>query len=259
MPDWLRISLFVVCLFWSPPPVISAADGVDRSARAPVWIAFGDSLTASTQFTPPEGPWHQIVARHFGVEVVNAGVPGDSTERAFGRLLPDVLARHPTLVFMMFGINDQMIYDGAARGAYRVPPPQFAWNLNTMVSALRQDGARVVLLTNRPLVQGPGTGGARYFLDRHGGGGDRYPTPAATRDSIRQYNGIIRQIARHNGALLVDVWQAVVDKGGGDHDPHVLAAGIDRPGPDNDGVHLGPEGHRLIADLVIRELEKAGT
>ncbi len=221
-----------------------------------IWVAFGDSLVEQTDFAPDAGPWHQIVGNHFGVTVLNAGRSGDSTERAFARFEPEVLDHHPALVFIMFGINDQMIYNGAGRGAFRVPPKQFAWHLSTMANAIRQSGATVVMITIRPIIQGPADD--RFFLDRHGDGGNRYPFPDGAHGSIRAYNNIIRGIASHSRAILVDVWGDMVSLAGGDSDQQVLAIGIDRPGEHNDGVHLGPKGHLLVAQSVIKALERHG-
>jgi len=240
---WLTRYLIATCL------VLLLAH--PAAARDQVWVAFGDSITWDTSHTPEEGSWLDMVAAATGNKVINAGYPGNSTEQALYRVEQDVLPLKPDLVLVMFGINDQMIPQGSSPMAFRVPPRQYAFNLEQIVAKLLKSGAQVVLMTNRPLVEGP-TKGGRLFLNRHGNGGALYTLPGKTKASIHYYNDIVRKIASLQKIPLVDIWAKVVEQGGGnDSDQSVLKAGIDRSGADLDGVHLGPGGHRLIAEAII--------
>jgi lysophospholipase L1-like esterase len=239
LPTVLALAGLLLVLCGAPVP----------ARAAPVWVAFGDSLTQSMPF-----PWTELLERATGHPVINAGIAGNTTADALKRLDADVLRHHPDLVLVMFGVNDQEIPDGAAPGAYAVPPQAFAANLDAIVTRIQATGARVVLLTNRPLVQGPGAPGATFYLDRHGDRGALYTLPRKTKDTIRLYNDIVRAKARERHTALVDIWQAVVDRAGSDSDADLLKLGIGFPGRHDDGVHLGLDGSLLYARTILEAM-----
>jgi lysophospholipase L1-like esterase len=222
--------------------------GCVPAARAELWVAFGDSLMATEKWG-----WVDLLGQETGNTVLRAAQGGRTTQDALSVLETEVVAKKPDLVFVGFGINDQRIPNGGTPGAYEVPPESFSRNLDTIITRIQETGARVVLLTCRPLVEGPaGADGPPkgFYLDRNGDGGTLYTLPRKTKDSIRLYNDIIRAKAREHGTFLVDIWQAVVAKAGSDGDADVLRLDIDRPLPLLDGVHPGPGGARLYADAV---------
>lgn len=102
-------------------------------------VGFGDSLMAGYQLGPHEGftPKLQaaLKARGHDVEVVNAGVSGDTTSGGLARLdwsVPD----GTDLVILELGANDML------RG---VSPQITEKNLDTMLAALKTRGVSVVL------------------------------------------------------------------------------------------------------------------
>lgn len=224
----------------------------------PVWVAYGDSLTTDTIYDGGRpvasiaGVWPEKVAEATGIRIINSAVGGATTEDAVHHLNDRVLIHRPDLVLIMFGINDQRILNGGRKNGYRVPPGRFRKNLIYVVTKIQETGAQVALMTNRPLVEGPGAPDNTYFLDVAGDGGDLYTLDGKTKTTIRVYNRIIREVAEAHGTHMIDIWQAVVDRAGGeDGDEAVLATGIDIPQPNTDGVHLGENGHRLVADAVL--------
>lgn len=73
-------------------------------AGAPV-LALGDSITFGTG-AAPESSYPAVLARLTGWNVVNAGVPGDTSQAALVRL-PGLLQQHaPRLVLVSIGGND---------------------------------------------------------------------------------------------------------------------------------------------------------
>ncbi len=108
----------------------------DFLAEDPVILAFGDSLTfgtgAATELSYP-AQLERLVSRR----VVNAGVPGEDTERGLARL-PLVLEEiRPSLVILCHGANDLNQGFGEL---------QVSENIREMIRIVHQFRAHVVLV-----------------------------------------------------------------------------------------------------------------
>ncbi len=106
--DWLaRAAALGLAATWVP--FLIACDR-SRTAAHPLppgstVLALGDSLTRGTGATP-ESAYPAVLAGLTGWNVVNAGVPGDTSAQALARL-PALLAAHrPQLVIVSIGGND---------------------------------------------------------------------------------------------------------------------------------------------------------
>jgi lysophospholipase L1-like esterase len=77
------------------------------------------------------------------VDVVNAGVSGNTTVDALNRIDADVLALKPQLVTVMFGLNDMT----------RVPIEEYEANLSEIIKRCRDNGAEVVLCTPNAIAE----------------------------------------------------------------------------------------------------------
>ncbi|HKO55161.1 MAG TPA: arylesterase [Thermoanaerobaculia bacterium] len=102
-------------------------------------IAFGDSLTAGYGASPGED-WPSRLSSMIGKPVVNAGVNGDTTASALGRIDADVLARDPRIVIVGLGGNDFLS---------NTPLASTEANLREIVRRIQGAGAAVVLLEFR--------------------------------------------------------------------------------------------------------------
>jgi lysophospholipase L1-like esterase len=98
-------------------------------------VCFGDSLTYGTGASPGMD-YPSRLAEMLNREVVNAGVPGDTTASALKRLQRDVLSETPALVLVTLGGND--LKNG-------VPAAEALANLSEIVEVLQRSGARVVV------------------------------------------------------------------------------------------------------------------
>ena len=101
-----------------------------------VVVAFGDSLTFGTGVNSDES--YPTVLQHI-IErtVVNAGIPGETSEEGLYRL-PSVLnEQHPTLVLLCTGGNDLL---------RRLDVKQTENNLYSMIKIIQESGAQVVLI-----------------------------------------------------------------------------------------------------------------
>jgi acyl-CoA thioesterase-1 len=98
-------------------------------------ICFGDSLTFGTG-AAPERSYPAQLAELIGNDIINAGVPGDTTTDALARLERDVLDRSPRIVLITLGGNDLM---------RDVPSAKAFENLETIVRRIHDRGALVVV------------------------------------------------------------------------------------------------------------------
>lgn len=106
-------------------------------------LALGDSLTFGTGATP-ETSYPAVLAGLSGWQIVNAGVPGDTSAQALERL-PDLLQEHkPALVLVSIGGNDLL---------RRLPESDTRANLQRICELAQGAGAQVlVLAVPRPSV-----------------------------------------------------------------------------------------------------------
>lgn len=119
-----------------------AACGKRQAAKSPalpagsVVLALGDSITHGTG-AAAEAAYPAQLARLSGWQVVNGGVPGDTSTQALARL-PALLAEHrPALVIVSLGGNDFL---------RRLPEAETDANLRRSVALTRDAGAQVVLV-----------------------------------------------------------------------------------------------------------------
>lgn len=101
-----------------------------------VVLAFGDSLTHGTG-AAPEASYPAELARLTGWQVVNAGVPGDTTESAAPRLAGLLQEHQPSLVLLGLGGNDFL---------RRMDENRTRNNLRRMVAEVQASGAQLLLI-----------------------------------------------------------------------------------------------------------------
>lgn len=99
-------------------------------------LALGDSITHGTGAAPGED-WPTRLAALTGWRIVNAGIPGDTAERARARLSA-LLAEHaPALVIVELGGNDFL---------RRRSPAAVKEDLRALLREARASGAQVALM-----------------------------------------------------------------------------------------------------------------
>jgi len=116
-------------------------------------VCFGDSITGVYYHTGGLRAWPELLAaglrQHYpkaAVQVINAGISGNTTASALARMQRDVLDVRPHLVVAMFGMNDlaygpaDAAREEAGRQAYRA-------NLELIITRAREVGAEVILMT----------------------------------------------------------------------------------------------------------------
>jgi len=112
-----------------------AAVGTPVAPGATV-LALGDSLTFGTGATP-ETSYPAALARLSGWNVINAGVPGDTSAQILARTEPLLAEHRPALVLLGAGGNDLL---------RRLPDSQTRQNIETICGQCRAAGAQVMLI-----------------------------------------------------------------------------------------------------------------
>lgn len=104
-------------------------------SSAGIIICFGDSLTFGTGASKGMDYPSQL-AKIIGRQVINKGLPGDTTASALLRLKSDVLSKRPDIVLITLGGND--LKNGVSR--------EIAFgNLKQIVQTIQKQGARVII------------------------------------------------------------------------------------------------------------------
>jgi len=119
--------------------LLAACRRTPRRAAIPAGatvLALGDSITFGTG-APAQASYPTVLARLSGWNVVNAGVPGDTSAGALARL-PDLLQQHsPALVLVSIGGNDFL---------RRLLPAQTRANVRAICQQAAASGAQVLLV-----------------------------------------------------------------------------------------------------------------
>ena len=224
----------LTALLLAPLALLHAAD---VPATEPVTIvAFGDSTTAVRGSTKVYASVLQEELQN--VRVINAGVPGNTTEMARKRFEEDVLRHQPQVAIIQFGIND------AAVDVWKTPPATgprvslelYEANLRNFVQTLKSKNARVVLMTSNPLRWTPKLR-------------EMYGKPPYQPENVDGFNAPLapyceaaRRVAREEGAELLDIQQTFVE--------HAQKRSVTVDSLLSDGMHPNDDGHRIEADLL---------
>jgi lysophospholipase L1-like esterase len=129
---FVLIALFFGYFLFISPRGERSAEPISANG---IIVCFGDSLTYGTG-AGPGMDYPSRLGEKLGREIINAGVPGDTTASALNRLEEDVLSASPGLVLITLGGND--LKNG-------VPAAEALANLIEIVETLQESGARVIV------------------------------------------------------------------------------------------------------------------
>lgn len=227
------------------PAILCGADLPASARPEPADIVmFGDSTTAlrpgkiTAVYTARVG--EALSRTNPTLRVANAGVGGNTTNDARARFDHDVLARHPRIVVMQFGINDACvrIYKHPPETTCRVSLADYEANLRAMIGEARERGIKVVLMTTNPL----------RWTDELRGYYGRAPYRPESVDGfeapfLSHYNECVRRLAAELSVPLVDIHAVFTDAANKTGQPveHWLL----------DGMHPNDDGHQLVTDALL--------
>ncbi|MGY3777856.1 GDSL-type esterase/lipase family protein [Isobaculum melis] len=181
-------------------------------------ILFGDSITAgyfdgfiSTMLTSG------LKAQLPHMEIINVGIPGDTTDGALTRVQKHVINRHPDYVTIFFGSNDAALDS-------QVPIERYEENLQQII---QQIGAEKVFLITPALANQ-----AVQEANR--------PT-----ETLLKYGQVVRNLAATYQTQLIDLQQTMYD----------LSDYTDLLQPD--GFHFSKAGYAFLVEQIVQELKRA--
>ena len=202
-------------------------------------VAFGDSITEAAQ-QAIENRWPEIVRlalrRRFpgdAIELVNAGVGGNTTREGLLRMDRDVLRHHPDIVLVEF--NNDVTPEMERHVSY----DEYIANLDLMRMKMSQTcNAQMVLLVFPPIIDAWHTK-AFPFLTGWGNGGQDA--------AVEHYRELVRKFAQTHHLPLVDL-DRTLRAAMAEHDveEYILP----------DGCHLTAGGNRLVAETALPVLAK---
>lgn len=128
------------------------------------WVGFGEKESGLGSWRPPP--------------------KGDVLGYGLQRLVEEVQAEHPTVIFLGYGSNES--HDGQPGLA------RFRQGLKSLIEALEETGARIILVSPTPQLSGP-TGLA-------------LPDPRTRNESLKLYANALGEVAREGGHRFVDLF-----------------------------------------------------
>jgi lysophospholipase L1-like esterase len=184
-------------------------------------VCFGDSVTGVYYHTGGRRAYTDMLGialvRVFpkaNVTTINAGISGHTTVNALSRIDRDVLAHEPTLVTVMFGLNDM--------GGLSLD--QFRDNLRTIVEKCRAAGAEVLLATPNDVINTSGR-----------------PT-----EKLARYCEVVREVGREQDVPVCDCYGELEALRSRDATAWRLLL--------SDEIHPNMDGHKRIAEWLARSI-----
>lgn len=224
---------------WAALGLVAGADAPAREANAPVLnatraalkaegavrvVCFGDSVTGLYYHTGGRRTYTDMLGialrtAYPGADVstINAGISGNTTRDALARIDRDVLSHKPTLVTVMFGLNDMT----------RVPLDEYRANLIEIVNRCRAAGAEVLLCTPNNVIT----------------------TPERPVERLLTFCDEVRACGRRLDVPVCDVYAALESRR--EHDPLAWRLGM------SDQIHPNMNGHQRIAEAIARAITGA--
>jgi lysophospholipase L1-like esterase len=188
------------------------------------YVAIGASDTVGIGANDPQSEaWVALVHDRLpaGTRFLRLGVSGSTTRDAMESQLPRAEAAKPDLVTVWLAVND---FNAG------VPLQEYRQNLSEILRRMAVTGART-FVANMPDLSG---------IPRY-----EEVDPVILRAHVAEWNLVIAEVARSNGAILVDLWPPSQDL---KDQPELLS-------PD-DQFHPSTAGHQALADIFLDAISR---
>ncbi|MDF9557592.1 SGNH/GDSL hydrolase family protein [Bacillus tropicus] len=181
-------------------------------------VCFGDSITADEVFFDGTSRLTPRLQRIFSNwEVVNAGVPGDTTFDALNRIEEDVLSHKPDFITVFLGTNDAVSFSQGSLQAYKE-------NLEKIVNHI--SSGKVLLISPAPV--------------------DEERQHNRTNEVLRQYADVVEEVAKETGSYFLNLYAEMIQE----RDYKTFVDNDER-----DGLHFGIEGYEYLGKLIGEKLK----
>ena len=184
----------------------------------------GDSITSNGAVPP--GGYVRLVESALAqqgvkIEVIPAGVSGNTSKDMLARLDHDVIAKKPTVMTLSCGVNDVW------HGATGVALEPYEENIRAIVDRAQAAGIKVVILTATMITEDPA---------------------AANNQKLAAYNDFLRALAKEKNLPLADL--------NADEQAELKRLAAEKPVQGNtltaDGVHPNALGDEMMATGILR-------
>ncbi len=184
-------------------------------------ICFGDSVTGVYYHSGSRRAYTDMLGialkksyPQAKLTMINAGISGHTTVNAISRIKKDVLKHQPTLVTIMFGLNDMT----------RVPLEKYEANLKSIVQQCRSIDAEVLLCTPNSVVSTSGR-----------------PTK-----KLIAYCEVVRKVSKELHVPLCDCYEQMQQiRNKNEQDWKLLMS---------DTIHPNMDGHKRMAEMIAKSI-----
>jgi len=184
-------------------------------------VCFGDSVTGVYYHTGSRRAYTDMVGiairkkyPQSQLTMINAGISGHTTVNALARIDRDVLKHKPTLVTVMFGLNDMT----------RVPLETYEANLKTIIQKCRAVGAEVLLCTPNNIIS----------------------TAGRPSEVLINYCDVIRKVAREKNVPVCDCYRQMdLLRKQNEQDWDFLFS---------HEIHPNMSGHKVMAQFIVKSI-----
>jgi acyl-CoA thioesterase-1 len=190
------------------------------------WLFTGDSITQGALHTYTKRDYTQLFSEHIWAlrsryrdVVINTAISGRTSSDVLADFDWGVAQCSPHIVLIMLGMNDADPNKG-------VPIEKFRENLQELTQKSKAlNDCQVVLQTTCPIIK------------------ELSPERAP---HLANYMDAVREVAAEQGTVLIDHtehWQQMIEQ-----------KPLNRYSWMNDPIHPNGEGHRIFAELLLKEL-----
>ena len=177
-------------------------------------VFIGDSILSSWPSLQPPNEF-------FGMQIVNHGIPGDTTSNMLARFRRDGVHLRPRVVVILGGLNDLA----------QTPLSITEQNLSVMTHTAHEHKMQVVLATLPPARKPNGNAPA---------------AATAGQDEILAFNSWLKSFAEQNHFAVADLYSTLADE-----------RGFYQTGLTYDGVHPTAEGYQRMEPVLRGAIQKA--
>ncbi len=210
-------------------------------------VSFGDSITA-----PRAGvvTYSDLLRQELKpkngklLDVVNAGIGGNTTQHARERFEKDVLSRKPDLVIMQFGSNDAAVdvWKNPPADRPRVSLEDYEKNLEWMITKIQEQKGKVILVTPPP------SRWTEKLKEMYGKPPYAPNDPNGFNYLKEKYIDKMKEVGARKKVSVIDLYSRYFE----------FEKAEKRPMDELyvDGLHPNSEGHRIEADMLLDTIRK---